>query len=183
MDALWIIKSFKHDGSLHRMWRENWRVPDDALAAGHAAEKMTVFVNSQTPIREADGSEWVSKVPAVSFFIPKQWYNIVALIEESGIRYYCNVASPPYISGRTLTYIDYDLDVILFPDRTRQVVDQQEYETHSRLYRYTAEVKAKVAEGLQNLTARMEGGGPPFDDDAVRQYYERWKAEKGRGAP
>lgn len=183
MDASWTIKSFKHNGSLHRMWMENWRVPGAQLAAEHAEQEVTVLVNDHTPIREADGSEWVSKVPGVAFFIPRQWYNIVALIETGGIRYYCNIASPPYFSGRTVTYIDYDLDVILLPDRSRQIVDTREYETHSRLYRYSEAVKAKVAKGLETLTARMDAGDSLFDDAIVRRYYEWWKAGKERGAP
>jgi len=183
MSSPWIIKSFKHNGSLHRMWLENWRVPESALVPEHAAEGMTVLVNSHTPIVEGDGTERISRVPGVSFFIPRRWYNIVALIEENGIRYYCNVASPPYVSGTTLTYIDYDLDVILLPDGTRQVVDVQEYETHSRLYRYSDDVKEKVAAGLAELTARMDAGSTPFDDETVRRYYDWWKADQKRGAP
>jgi len=79
-----VIKSFKHNGSLHRMWLENWRLPDDWLKPEHAAERMAVLVNNRTPIMEADGKEWVSRVPGVSFFIPGEWYNIVALIGEGG---------------------------------------------------------------------------------------------------
>ena len=44
--------------------------------------------------------------------IPQEWYNIVALLEDGGIRYYCNVASPPYSSKQIITYIDYDLERI-----------------------------------------------------------------------
>ena len=174
-----IIKSFKHNGSVHRVWMQNWPVPQDELKPEHKAEQMQVFVSSHTPIIEADGKEWVSRVPGVSFFIPKEWYNIVALIEPAGIRYYCNIASPPYLNGNILTYIDYDLDVIVMPNRTRQVVDIDEYEIHQNVYHYSNAVKQKVESGLNTLLERIDQGKVPFDDSAVYNYFELWK-KKGK---
>ncbi|WP_281890200.1 DUF402 domain-containing protein [Paenibacillus sp. YYML68] len=170
----YIIKSFKHDGHLHRMWLENWRVPDRLLDASHAEQAMLVFINSQTKIVEADGKEWVSRVPGVSFFIPGEWFNIVALMEEQGVRYYCNIASPPYVNGRVITYIDYDLDVIRMPAGDIHVVDQEEYERHKLLYHYSEVVHVKVKQGLSKLLQRVREGKPPLQDDLVKHYYQLW---------
>ena len=176
MEPLWTIKSFKHSGSLHRMWLNNWPVPAALMDERQRGEGVLAFVNVNTPIVEADGKRWVSKAPGVSFFIPKQWYNIVALLEEEGIRYYCNAASPPHVSGgRVLTYIDYDLDVIRLPGGERYVVDQDEFEQHGVLYGYSDAVKDKVLRGVDGLLGRMDSGAQPFDDALVRQYYELWK--------
>ncbi|QYR21207.1 DUF402 domain-containing protein [Paenibacillus sp. sptzw28] len=174
-----VIKSFKHNGHLHRMWLENWHVPSELLSAAHKAESMLVFINRQTPIHEADGKQWISRVPAVSFFIPGQWYNVVGLIEENGVRYYCNVASPPYFQNSILTYIDYDLDVIVTKGGPALIVDQEEYEIHKAAYHYSAEVKRKVAEGLKSLMVRIESGQAPFDDEQVNAYYEAWHKQTG----
>lgn len=170
----YIIKSFKHDGHLHRTWMENWRVPVHLLRGEHLQEETAVFINSQTKIVEADGKEWVSRIPGVSFFIPKQWFNVVALIEETGVRYYCNIASPLYLNGNVLTYIDYDLDVIQLPSGEVQVVDQEEYERHKSLYHYSPMVNEKVQQGLEEVLDRVDKQRPPFDDEAVRQYYRLW---------
>lgn len=169
------IKSFKHNGHVHRIWMENWLVPFEDMAAVHQAESMFVLINNQTKIIEANGQEWTSKVPGVSFFIPKQWYNIIALIEDSGIRYYCNIASPPYVYEHKLTYIDYDLDVIVMPNREYQIVDQNEFEAHKTMYRYSDIVEAKIQSGLLHLLQRLEGRMAPFEDDQVMAYYELWK--------
>lgn len=171
------IKSFKHDGHLHRMWLKNWRVPDDRLAPEQKEEAMIVLINSQTPIRESDGKEWTSKIPSVTFFIPGEWFNVVSLLEEQGIRYYCNIASPPYISEGVITYIDYDLDVIVTPDGYIQVVDQEEYEQHKLTYHYSDMVERKVKRGLDSLLARLKRSGSPFRNEQVLAYYELWKAE------
>jgi protein associated with RNAse G/E len=171
----YIIKSFKHDGHLHRMWLDNWLVPSHLLDPRHAAESIIVLVNSQTKVMEADGREWRSRFPGVAFFIPNQWYNIVALIEGTGIRYYCNIASPRYISRNVITYIDYDLDVIFTPSRETHVVDQEEFELHRVHYRYSPFVEAKVKAGLEHLLIRIQQKSIPFEDDVVLAYYQLWK--------
>jgi protein associated with RNAse G/E len=176
-----VIKSFKHDGHLHRMWMENWQVPQELLHPSHLQESIQVMINSQTRIREADGKEWTSRVPGISFFIPKMWFNIVALIEDTGIRYYCNIASPPYIAGDVITYIDYDLDVIRMPDGTVHVVDQDEYEQHKVLYHYPPAVQSKVQDGLEALLERLKQGGPPFQDELVLHYFDLWEKQRDAG--
>lgn len=178
----YLIKSFKHDGHLHRMWLENWLVPGELLQPAHMNEKFMVFINSQTKIQEADGKEWTSRIPGVSFFIPGQWYNVVALLEEQGVRYYCNIASPPYVAGQVLTYIDYDLDVILLPNGDVHIVDQEEYERHRVNYHYSETVEKKVKLGLDALLKRIADRKAPFDADWVVGCYERWKEQQGGGS-
>lgn len=170
----YVIKSFKHDGHLHRVWEQNWLVPHAELLDIHAKENMIIVINEQTPIIEASGKKWISRVPAVSFFIPGCWYNIVALIEDTGVRYYCNIASPVYSSDGIMTYIDYDLDVIITIDGRCIVVDEDEYEQHKQLYHYSAEVEEKVRGGLNSLLDRIEMKREPFHAQQVKLYYARW---------
>ena len=170
-----IIKSFKHDGSLHRMWLENWLVPQEHLDPQHRAESIDVLLNEHTRVREADGREWVSRVPAIAFFLPDEWFNVVALLEESGIRYYCNIASPFYRYNRTWTYIDYDLDVMLMPGGSVHELDWDEFNRHKSDYRYDAEVLSRTRQGLDRLKERLDARAAPFDDAIVRDYYMEWK--------
>jgi protein associated with RNAse G/E len=178
--ANYMIKSFKHDGHLHRMWLENTLVPESALHPEHASLSMNVLINSQTKIHEADGSVWVSRNPGISFFIPGEWYNVVALIEDAGVRYYCNIASPAFLHRNVLTYIDYDLDVIVTPGGECTVVDEDEYENHKNLYRYTPLVQQKVKSGLHRLLERIERRDPPFAGEKVLSYYDWWQSRARR---
>jgi hypothetical protein len=172
------IKSFKHNGHLHRVWLENWLVPDRSLAEAFRREDMIVLINSHTPIVESSGKQWVSRVPGVSVFIPGQWYNVVALMEERGLRYYCNIASPPYKGKDVVTYIDYDLDVIVTGEDgglKAAVVDREEFAAHRIRYKYSRDVVGKVESGLDSLLRRVERGGPPFDAEAIQWIYECWR--------
>ncbi|WP_123043375.1 DUF402 domain-containing protein [Cohnella candidum] len=175
-----IIKSFKHDGSLHRMWLENWIVPAELLQPEHAEAGVQVLLNERTLIREADGKEWISRVPAAAFFLPGEWFNVVALLEDRGIRYYCNVASPFYQYHDVWTYIDYDLDIVKLPDGTVMELDRDEFNRHRLEYRYDAEVLARIDDGLARLKERLECRSVPFGDEQVRRYYEEWKKTQRR---
>ncbi|MCR8643085.1 DUF402 domain-containing protein [Paenibacillus sp. N1-5-1-14] len=170
-----IIKSYKHDGHLHRMWAQNWMVPKELLHADHAAQSMTVTINEYTKIIEADGKEWTSRIPGVTFFIPNEWFNIVALLVDEGVRYYCNIASPPEINDHLVTYIDYDLDVTVSPSGYVQVVDQDEYDLHKQQYQYTPEVETKVKQGLDALLERIKLHTVPFGEEQIMNYYHAWK--------
>lgn len=169
------IKSFKHNGHLHRQWLTNWKIPTEALHRSH--EGMHVFINCHTPIMEADGKVWVSRVPAVSFFIPGEWYNVVALLEQNGVRYYCNIASPVYCYEEVVTYIDYDLDVVLYANGHIDIVDREEYESHIHSYHYSNAVQTKVAAGLEQLLQRIQNRQAPFQDELVISYYETWRQQ------
>ncbi|WP_027085888.1 DUF402 domain-containing protein [Cohnella panacarvi] len=172
----YVIKSFKHDGSLHRMWKANWLVPTDRLHPDHAdPSSVWVYLNDQTTIIERDGKEWVSRIPAVSYFLPNEWFNVVALLEDKGVRYYCNLASPPYRYGDVLTYIDYDLDLVLLPDGSVHELDRDEFNRHRDEYRYGDTVLEQIGTGLRKLQEAIRKTSAPFGDETAYRYYDQWK--------
>ncbi len=102
------IKSYKHDGSLHRTWRDTMVLK--------TSECSLIGLNDHTLVTESDGRRWVTREPAIVYFHQKYWFNIIAMIREKGVSYYCNLASPYVLDDEALKYIDYDLDVKVFPD-------------------------------------------------------------------
>ena len=173
-----VIKSFKYDGHLHRTWFENWPVPEESLHPLLRRERFRVFINHGTKIREADGKIWTSRVPGVSYFAPGKWFNAVALLESTGVRYYCNIASPFTAYDNTVTYIDYDLDVILMQNGEIHVVDEEEFEAHRLLYRYPPGVVRNVRAGLKELIRRMRERRAPFLAGESQRYYELWRRRR-----
>lgn len=175
----YVIKSFKHDGSLHRMWMENWLVPSELLHPEHTdSGSVWVYLNDQTTIVEKGGKEWVSRIPAVSFFLPNEWFNVVALLEDKGIRYYCNLASPPYRYGDVLTYIDYDLDLVVLPDGSVHELDREEFNRHKAEYRYSEAVQDQIGAGLRKLQEAIRKPSSLFGDEIAYRYFEQWKERK-----
>ena len=92
------IQSYKHDGSLHRTWRDTMvlKTTDNAV----------IGVNDHTLVTESDGRRWVTREPAIVYFHKKYWFNIIAMIRDNGVSYYCNLASPYVMDEEALKYIE-----------------------------------------------------------------------------
>ena len=113
------IHAYKHNGSIHRAWDEA------VLLENH--DDYLIFGNEKTKVTESDGRIWRTKEPAVLYFFKKDWFNIIGQCKDNGIYYYCNMASPFIIEDNTIKYIDYDLDLRVFPDGSFKVLDRGEY--------------------------------------------------------
>jgi hypothetical protein len=150
-------------------------VPQEQMAAEHVAAELMVCVNHNTIIQEGNGKTWQSRIPGVTFFLPNEWYNVVALIEQTGVRYYCNMSSKALLNGNVITYIDYDLDVVLYPNGKVIVVDRDEFVENSKKYRYPPAVIENVESALRRLLKRIEVRDTPFTDKYVMEYYQLWK--------
>jgi hypothetical protein len=161
------IKSFKHNGVLHRVWDDNLILSrtDDAW----------ITVNNQVTVTEADGTTWRTKEPAISFFSTALWFNVVAIMPPEGVYYYCNLASPVRWDAGALTYIDYDLDVMVEQDGTVRLLDEAEYESHKQLMHYPANVTDRIEKDLAKLYDWIEKGVGPFHPDFIQKWYDRYR--------
>ena len=50
------------------------------------------------------------------FFYKDRWFNIIEQLKDYGIYFYCNIATPYIIDEKVIKYIDYDLDLRVFPN-------------------------------------------------------------------
>ena len=76
--------------------------------------------------------------------------------------WYCNINTPPELNGETLTYIDLDIDILVQPDFSFQVLDEDEFETNAGLYGYSPEEKLRARSAVDELIAMIEQHYFPF---------------------
>lgn len=160
------VQSFKHDGSLHRTWSKGFVLEADE-------EKMVVVTN-KTWVIEADGRRWFTREPAVCFYYPDRWYNVITMIRKSGIYYYCNLASPSLYDGEAIKNIDYDLDVKVFPDGKVDILDEDEYQQHASEMNYSKEICEIVEKAMQDLLEIIKEKKDPFNEECINQYYQQY---------
>ena len=160
------IHGYKHNGKIHRAWDEAvlLEIHDDYL----------IFGNNRTKVIEADGRSWRTKEPAVMYFYKNNWFNVIGQYKKDGIYYYCNIASPFLIEEDTIKYIDYDLDLRVFPDGTFRVLDKGEYEYHKEKMHYSDEIDKIVNTELNNLINIYKEKQGPFDYDYLKKYYDMY---------
>ena len=160
------IQSFKHDGSLHRTWAMGYVI--------EANEERIVAVTNRTLVSESDGRKWVTREPAICFFYPDKWYNVICMIRKTGIHYYCNLASPSIYDGEAIKNIDYDLDVKVNPIGKTMLLDEDEYELHSKQMHYSEALDRAIHRGLDKLMVDIRLKNSPFEHREISRLYDRY---------
>lgn len=168
----YLIHAYKHDGKIHRSWDEAvlLEIHDDYL----------VFGNEKTKVTESDGRTWRTKEPAVLYFFYNSWYNIIGQYKKDGIYYYCNIASPFILEEGAIKYIDYDLDLRVFPDGSFKVLDRGEYKYHKSIMRYSEKIDTILKSELTNLINTVRQKESAFEPGTVESYYEKYKEIVGK---
>ncbi|MGX7030403.1 nucleoside tri-diphosphate phosphatase [Vagococcus zengguangii] len=161
------IQSYKHDGNLHRTWRDTMVLK--------TSEHSLIGVNDHTLVTEADGRRWVTREPAIVYFHEKFWFNVIAMIRENGVSYYCNLASPYVLDKEALKYIDYDLDIKVFPDGEKRLLDVDEYEEHRKQMNYPPEIDFILKENVKILVDWINNEKGPFSQGYVDLWYDRYR--------
>lgn len=166
------IQSYKHDGSLHRTWRDTMVLK--------TTENALIGVNDHTLVTENDGRRWVTREPAIVYFHKKYWFNIIAMIRETGVSYYCNLASPYILDPEALKYIDYDLDVKVFADGEKRLLDVDEYEQHKAQMNYPTDIDYILKENVKILVEWINENKGPFSSSYINIWYKRYLELKKR---
>lgn len=160
------IHSYKHDGKIHRVWKYAVvvEINDDYL----------VVVNENTRVFESNGRVWCAKEPAVCFFFKDKWFNIISMIRNNGILHYCNIASPFIWDNEAIKYIDYDLDLKIFANNRLKVLDEREFELHTKTMGYSLELQNIVLNELEYLKSISLSKDNIFYSDYVYEYYNKF---------
>lgn len=161
------IHCYKHNGKLHQLC-------DEAIVLYNDEEKIIV-ANNKAKLTEADGRSYHAKEPAILFFYKKHWFNVIGQLKTYGLFYYCNIATPYIIDGKIIKYIDYDLDLRVFPDGGFKVLDYNEYNYHKKMMHYPKEIQMIIESELSSLIELKRKNAGPFEYGLVEKYYKLYQ--------
>ncbi|MDE5539146.1 MAG: DUF402 domain-containing protein, partial [Bacilli bacterium] len=85
------------------------------------------------------------------------------------------IETPYIIDGKTIKYIDYDLDLRVFPDGGFKILDYNEYNYHRKLMHYPAEIQMILKSELSNLIEMKRKNEGPFEIGTISKYYKLFK--------
>ena len=73
---------------------------------------------------------------STEYYWRDRWYNVFRFKapETNETSFYCNVAAPPAFDGQILSYIDLDIDIVVAPDFSCQVLDLEDFEINAVRY-------------------------------------------------
>ena len=160
------IHCYKHNGVLHQV--------SEKATILEITEDCLVCANDKTKITEHDGRAYHTNEKAILIFYKKKWFNIIAQLKEKGLFYYCNIASPYIIDNHIIKYIDYDLDLRVFPDGSFRILDRNEYKYHKRIMHYSKDLDKILKSELQNLITMKKEEKGPFNKDIIKKYYQKY---------
>ena len=89
----------------------------------------------------------------IETYYSDRWYNIFEIYDRENNQlkgWYCNIGYPAEISDRSVSYIDLALDLLVFPDGRKVVLDEDEF-ANLTLDQAT---RATARAALSNLLAR-----------------------------
>lgn len=164
------IHCYKHNGKLHQVCNEAIVLYND--------EESIIVANDKAKLTEGDGRSYRAKEPAILFFYKKHWFNIIGQLKKYGLFYYCNIATPYLIDGKIIKYIDYDLDLRVFPDGSYKILDYNEYNYHKMLMGYSAEIQMIIKSELNKLIEMKKKKEGPFAKGTIKKYFEIYKSLK-----
>ena len=166
------IHSYKHNGKFHRSWDEFMYLGDD--------DDYKIFCCDISDVMESDGRKWKTKNPNIMFFTEKNWFNVIAEIKDSGIFYKCNIASPAILEENTIKYIDYDLDLKIFPNGSFKILDRGEYKYHKKLMGYSDDLDMVLKSELSVVISMVRNKQFPFCEEKVRSLYDKYLILKSK---
>ncbi len=162
-----MIHCYKHNGMIYKTW-------DKALILDITNDYI-VLGNENVLVTKRDGRTWRTKEPAIMFFYNNRWFNVIAQLKQSGLFYYCNIASPFVMDNRILKYIDYDLDLRVYPDGAFKILDRNEYNYHRKLMNYPKEINFIIKSELSSLIEIKKKYAFPFDEEVIEKYAAIYK--------
>ena len=153
-----VVRSLKYDGRVHREWR--------ARLVGREGALVVVEGVFESEIRHPLLGTVAAGTLSTEYYWTDRWYSVFRFREPGGRlrNHYCNVNCPAQFDGRALSFVDLDIDVLVAPDFSYSVLDEDEFEAHAARYGYPASVRAEVSRALSELIGMIEGRRFPFGE-------------------
>jgi protein associated with RNAse G/E len=151
------INSRKYDGKPHRSWKAELIETNNSLFE-FVGKFEKEIIHSHLGVIGRDTISY-------EFYWLERWYNVFRFHEPDGSlrNFYCNINMPPKFESGVLDYVDLDIDIVVWRDFSRQILDVEEFEVNSDKYNYPNALRKKVRDSLSELISMIDNKVFPFD--------------------
>ena len=150
------VHVLKHDGSEYRRWK--------ATLNRREGDSIVLDAEFDLDVSHELLGEIKRSTKTVEYYWLDRWYCIFRFLTDDGRTrlWYCNINTPPELDGETLSYIDLDIDILVQPDFSFQVLDEDEFETNAKLFGYSDHERSRAQQAVEELIAMIDGRHFPF---------------------
>jgi protein associated with RNAse G/E len=155
-DAI-TVSVHKYDGTEHRRW--------PARVAKTVGPLLILDAVFDEEIQHDLLGTIASGTISTEYYWLDRWYNVFRFSDpdQKLKSFYCNINVPPRFDGRVLSYIDLDIDVLVEPDLTYKILDEDDFEENAQRYPYPEDVQAQARVALAELIGLVESRSFPFN--------------------
>jgi uncharacterized protein len=152
------VRVAKYDGREHRRW--------PARVVKQIGPLLVLDAVFDNEIEHDLIGTIASGTISTEYYWLDQWFNVFRFSDRGGAlkSFYCNVNMPPSFDGRVLSYIDLDIDVLVKPDFSYQVLDREDFEENALVYDYPLDVRENAHAALEEVIRLIETRSFPFDE-------------------
>ena len=152
------MQTLKYDGSKRRSWNAQLVRQEGALLVLDAVFDQQIEHDLLGTIAKGTLSSeyyWLDRL-----------YNVFRFQDSAGNlkNYYCNINQLPNFDGQLLSYVDLDIDVLVSPDSSYQVLDLEEFEYNALNYGYPRQLKEQAHAALNELIRLIKAKAFPFSE-------------------
>jgi uncharacterized protein len=150
------VRVLKYDGTEHRCW--------EATLTQQAGSLIVLDAEFADEVKHDLLGNISRGTRTIEYYWLDRWYNIFRFLETDGSTklFYCNVSMPPELSAGVLSYIDLDIDILVQPDFSFQVLDLEEFDTNAARYGYSEQVTRKAHQTVAELISLIHRRQFPF---------------------
>ena len=139
------VRVLKYDGAEYRRWNARLARREGSLIVLDAEFEFDVQHHLLGDIQRGTRT--------FEYYWLDRWYNVFRFLKADGSTrlYYCNVNMPPKLADGVLTYIDLDIDILVQPDLSYQILDLEEFAANTVRFGYSEETKRQADAAVDEL--------------------------------
>lgn len=150
-----VVQYRKYDGSLH------WRHETHLLGE----DEHGIWLAAPTGSTVQRGSEPAKQLPwkYVQLIHPDAWWTAIFNNGSGKYEVYIDITTPAkWVDERTVEMVDLDLDVVRRVDGTTDLLDEDEFAEHTRVFAYPDDLVERTLAAATAVKASLDAGAEPF---------------------
>ncbi|UWD34171.1 DUF402 domain-containing protein [Mesomycoplasma molare] len=156
------IQAYKYNGKLYRQW-------SGCKILEENSEHVIVNMNKKTKVMEKNYQKWTIREQVLWFFHKKHFFNALITIKNDCFYIYINLASPYFFEENTIKYIDFDLDIKVYPGKECNIIDQKEFFLNAKKMNYPNETIDLILDELKYVVGLYANGKYIFNKKYLRE--------------
>jgi protein associated with RNAse G/E len=150
------VRVLKYDGSEYRHW--------NARIAQREGPMILLNAEFESDVQHQLLGDIPRGTRTIEYYWLDRWYNIFQFLKDDGGTrlYYCNISTPAKFERGVLSYVDLDIDILVRPDLSYQLLDLEEFESNGGRWNYSDETRRQALASVTALISMIEGHQFPF---------------------